>query len=441
MVGEGRAGRGDDDEVAPTSALGDRSVPEGGDGDLGRVGAGARRRLPSRRTTLLTALVVVAAIVPAVLASTLGGADGHENVRGRADDAASDGAPEPDAATKAGGAELAPAGSAPAPGAAEPSVPATDAPSASTPAGCIPGPANAPGTADPWGGCWPGPQNTGYPHGVAGDTRAPVTLTDYTGPLTISTCGTVIDSVRVDGDLRITAGNGTHSPDTPCVTIRNSLVLGTIHTDDIDQGPVVIRDTEVDVPGGAYWANIGFYNTFDWRTDSHGGHGTIKCAGYCESHDSWVHGMHLDGEFHYNAFGSNGIDTADAHFLIDHAYADCGGFGSRSSTVEDGAGCSSDIGFYGDFAPIRNITIDRTYFASAATAGEFAHWQPGYCLSPGNHAGKPYPAASDLAVTDSVFARGPTGGCGTYGAVNNWQSGDGNVWTGNVWDDGSAIDP
>ncbi len=332
-------------------------------------------------------------------------------------------------------------GAAPAPDPPETSLPAHDTAPTGVPPGCISGPLNAPGTADPWGGCWPGPQNTGHPHGLPGDTRKPVTLTDYTGPMTISGCGAVIDSKSVAGDLLITAGNGTHHPSTPCVTIMNSLIIGTIHTDSVDGGPVVITDTEVAVPGSAQWASVGFYNTFDWRTNSHGGNGTIKCQAYCESHDSWVHGMYLEQALHYNALGGNGIESADGFFTIDHGYADCGGFESRSTTVEVGASCSADIGFYGDFAPVRNVTISRTYFAPAVTAGEFADEQPGYCYNPGNYDEKPFPVAQNLIVTDNIFAKGPTGHCGVYGAVSNWQAGNGNVWTGNRWDDGTALNP
>ena len=83
--------------------------------------------------------------------------------------------------------------------------------------------------------------------------RTPVTLTAYAGPTTISKCGVVIDSKIVSEDIVVTAGNGTHSPDTPCVTIKNSLVKGVIHTDAASHGPVVVTDTEVAVPGLSWW--------------------------------------------------------------------------------------------------------------------------------------------------------------------------------------------
>src|SRR5882757_1004664 len=59
-------------------------------------------------------------------------------------------------------------------------------------------PANKPGGPDGLGGCFPGAFNTGYPHGLAGDTRTPVTLTNYTGSCSITVNNTVIDSKNIN---------------------------------------------------------------------------------------------------------------------------------------------------------------------------------------------------------------------------------------------------
>ena len=309
---------------------------------------------------------------------------------------------------------------------------------------CV-GAANSPGGADPWGGCWPGPHNTGYPHGLPGDTRDSVTLSNYTGPTTISQCGVVIDSKVVPDDLVVTAGNGTHSPDTPCVTIKNSLVKGVIHTDDASYGPVVVTDTEVAVPGLSWWENIGRHNVFVWRVNSHGSEGVIKCADYCAAYDSWVHGMYLGGSYHYNAFGGNGMESANGYFRIEHNWASCGDWAGWDPKLESDAGCSADIGFYGDFAPIRNITINKNFIAGArVTSGVPAAGsrQPGYCLNPGYYPGKPYPSPSNVRVTDNVFGRGDTGKCGEYGPTNSLNrrgSPNGNVWENNRYEDGAII--
>ncbi|NYE35515.1 hypothetical protein F4692_000619 [Nocardioides cavernae] len=307
-----------------------------------------------------------------------------------------------------------------------------------TQAGPCVGEANTPGGADPWGGCWPGPHNTGYPHGLPGDSRTPVTLTPYNGPMTIRTCGVVIDSKQVNGTLLIEAGNGTTSPSTPCVTIRNSLVRGVIFAEKSSYGPTVIEDTEVAPTDLPFWENIGRSNFYATRVNSHGGQGVIKCESNCVARDSWVHGMELGGAYHYNAFGGNGTD----HFTIDHNYGSCGDWAAVSDPVDD-AGCSAVIGFYGDYAPVQDITITRNFLASAfADSGQSIHRQAAYCLNPGYYPGKPYPDTARIVVTDNVFARGSTRKCGVYGPSNSLHGRgavNDNVWDRNRFVDGAPI--
>lgn len=306
-----------------------------------------------------------------------------------------------------------------------------------TNAGCVGNP-NTPGGADPWGGCWPGPQNTGYPHGLPGDTRTPVTLTPYTGPTTINSCGVVIDSKIVNETIIVQAGNGTTSKSTPCVTIKNSLVKGVIYSEKASYGPVLIQDTEVNPPDLPWWENIGRSNFFAYRVNSHGGEGVIKCDTHCEAADNWVHGMQLGGSYHYNAFGGNGTND----FRILHNYASCGDWSSVSNPDGD-AGCSAVIGFYGDYAPIQNITIDKNYLASTFDmSAARVNTQAGYCLNPGYYPGKPYPDTHNLTVTNNVFARGGSGKCGVFGPTNSLNgvgAPNGNIWQGNRYSDGTAI--
>ncbi len=303
--------------------------------------------------------------------------------------------------------------------------------------GCV-GAANTAGGPDPWGGCWPGPQNTGYPQGLPGDTRAPVTLTTYSGPTTIRSCGVVIDSKIVNSTLVIEAGNGTTSAATPCVTIRNSLVKGVIFAEKTSYGPIVIEDTEVAPTDLPFWENIGRSNFFATRVNSHGGQGVIKCERNCTATDNWVHGMELGGAYHYNAFGGNGTDN----FIIDHNYASCGDWSAVSGPTDD-AGCSAVIGFYGDYDPIQNITITRNYLASTFSGtGQSINRQAGYCLNPGYYPGKPYPDTANLTVTDNVFARGSTNKCGVFGPSNSLHgrgSPNGSTWARNRYADGTAI--
>lgn len=304
---------------------------------------------------------------------------------------------------------------------------------------CV-GAANTPGGPDPWGGCWPGPHNTGYPKGLPGDTREPVKLTDYTGPNEIRECGVVIENKRVPW-LVIRAGNGTNSPKTPCVTIRNSLVE-TVFTESPSAGPVLIEDTEFDVNGNLpYIENAGRYNMFGYRLNSHGGQGVLKCAAHCEFKDSWVHGMTLGKAYHYNAVGGNGMEAGS--LVAEHNYLTCGDWESTKADVQGDAGCSAVIGFYGDFAPIRNVTIHRNFLRSTFdTSASGIHRQAGYCINPGYYPGKPHPAPSNMTITDNVFHRGGSGKCGVFGPANSLNAvgaPKGNVWSGNRYTDGEII--
>ena len=317
----------------------------------------------------------------------------------------------------------------------KPTTPTTSKPTSS---GACVGQPNTPGGADPWGGCWPGAQNTGYPKGLTGDNRKPVTLTPYTGPTTIRSCGVVIDSKIVNQSILIEAGNNTKSKSTPCVTIRNSLVKGVIFSEKPSYGPTLIEDTEVAPPDLPWWENIGRSNVFVYRVNSHGGEGVVKCDNNCEAKDNWVHGMELGGAYHYNAFGGNGTNA----FRIEHNYATCGDWEKISKPTSD-AGCSAVVGFYGDYAPIQNITITRNYLASTfdmSTSG--VNRQSGYCLNPGYYPGKPYPDTKNLTVTDNVFARGGSSKCGVFGPTNSLNkrgAPNGNIWTNNRYNDGTPI--
>ncbi|SDU84265.1 protein of unknown function [Microlunatus sagamiharensis] len=334
--------------------------------------------------------------------------------------------------------------SAPAGPTASTTVPSARPEAAVPPGSCV-GEPGRPGGKDPWGGCWPGPQNTGYPHGLAGDTRRPVTLTAYTGPQQIRSCGVVIDSKIVTGDLLIQAGNGAKTKDKPCVVIRNSLVRGVIYSEEGGYGPTVVSDTEVAPKGLSWWENVGRTNIFVTRVNSHGSQGVIKCEQNCEAVDSWVHGMQLGGAYHYNAFGSNGM--ASGRFVIRHNWASCGDWSSGDGRTAQDAGCSAAIGFYGDFDPNRNISIERNYLVSSFSKGNKIstdrNRQSGYCLNPGYYPGKPFPRATDVKVVDNVFGRGDSGRCGVFGPTNSLnKKGDtttGNTWSGNRYEDGTPI--
>jgi hypothetical protein len=251
------------------------------------------------------------------------------------------------------------------------------------------------------------------------------------------------DSLKINGSVFLRDGNGTQSAATPCVTIKNSKINGFVDVDDaclVHQcGPLVMTDDEIAIRSTSDRANLGYTNWYAWHINSHGGNGALVCNGHCEVHDSWIHGFYLELAFHYNAIGSSGNGTGP--FIVDHNYMSCD-FYAIDPDTNGSAGCSADLGLYGDFDPLANIIIERNYFAPATRTGTWSdNYQPGACLQSGNPTiGKRYPQVTGEHVIHNVFARGFSGKCGVYAPVSSWQSGNGNVWSGNTWDNGTPLD-
>jgi len=249
--------------------------------------------------------------------------------------------------------------------------------------------------------------------------------------MTITQCGTVISGRTITGDLTIAASNHTTSPNTPCVSIQSSLIHGTVDAGSTlgATGPLVMTDVEVAAPTTSDQSSVVGSNYYLWRVNVHGGaKGAIQCAGDCAIHDSWTHDFYLTGTSHYDGIGSNG--TNNSPLVIDHNTIDC-----NFSATAPGAtgGCSGDIGLFGDFSAISNVTITHNLFIGSTS--------PSYCLYAGTDPGKRYPTATNITITGNTFQRGPTGKCGYYGPVAKWAPGNGNTWTNNTYDDGTPITP
>ena len=274
------------------------------------------------------------------------------------------------------------------------------APVASTSCG---GAVNTPGGPDPWGGCWPGPGNTGVPAGVS--------LSAYSGPCTISVPNTVIDAKLINCALDVTA---------PGVTIQDSKINGQVHNN--SSGTLVIKNTEID-GGNDYSETVGGDNITILGSNLNGDQHEFHCGSNCTVENSWL-GDNFNGAalgWHQNGFLSNG----GSNFVIRHNSFYCVG------------GCTSDIGFIPD-DNISNATVDKNLLVATQYAA--------FCLYPSSdHPSKPG-IVSGMVVTNNVFQRGPDGKCAYYGAVYGWDTsnkpgsdGYGNVWSGNMWDNGQPL--
>jgi hypothetical protein len=252
---------------------------------------------------------------------------------------------------------------------------------------------------------FPGPGNTGVPKGTV--------LLPYDGPCEIIEPNTVIDARSVECDLIVKA---------PGVRITRS-TTGRIEVD-TPGASLTIEDSLVDA-GRWQGPAIGFSDVTARRVDVRGGQTSIQCTPNCLIEDSWLHGqyLHPGQPQHLGGFLSNGWHDV----TLRHNTIVC--------DVEDDkeGGCSGSAQIYGDFAALTRFTFERNLFL--ATPG-------GFCTSFGYNPGKPFGNnPTFIVVTDNVWTRGPNGRCGSYGPTTSFDPrGEGSVWRGNVWEDGSVLE-
>ena len=284
--------------------------------------------------------------------------------------------------------------------------------------GACQGSANTPGGSDGMGGCFPGAATTGYPHGLPGDTRTPVTLTSYTGSCTIAAGTTVTIS-----DKSINCGSsgffiyGT-------LNLSDSLVTGSVY-ENSNNAVLNLSDTEVNGGNQYEFPTVGGANNVTAiRVNSYGGEHTVQCYADCDIENSWLHDQFEAGSGpHQNGFLSNG----GSNFTLEHNSLYCAP-----------SGCTSDVAFTDDDVT-SNATIDKNLFVAAPLAS--------YCLDVGTVPSKNNPEYQ-MHVTNNVFQKGSNGKCAAFGPTYGWDAttttpgttGYQNSWSGNKWDDGTVLD-
>ncbi len=273
---------------------------------------------------------------------------------------------------------------------------------------CVPGPGAPPGLGTPGGATvFPGGANTGVPPWT--------TLSPYPGPLTITDADTVIDGKQVDGDLVV---------DAPGVTVTNSRIDGRLVSD--GTGSVTVQDSEIDGGSQEQFPAVSSTNITLRRVEVTGGQHSVQCSAHCVVEASWLHDQYLGAGSggHVNAFISNG----GSHLVLRGNTLEC-----SVRPTRNGGGCTADLALFGDFARIRDVTIEDNLFKSASG-------QMSYCISAGFNPAKPYGAEpSNVRVRDNVFEQGANHRCGIYGPVTSYLAANGNAWSGNVWRAGGRV--
>jgi hypothetical protein len=261
----------------------------------------------------------------------------------------------------------------------------------------------------------PDASNTGVPVGTA--------LTEYTGPMTIELPGTVIDAKTIRGALVIEAAD---------VTISRSRIIGDV-SNEATGSSFTISDSTVEA-GNSPVTGIGSMNFTATRVHVTGGNRSILCGRSCTVEYSYVHGQMTDDTGTYH---ESGIRMSQ-HSTIRYNTIAC----DAPDVAPDG-GCSAALTGYGDFEPVQDNLVQGTLFR---------HGSGGFCAyggSSGAEGSKPFGArAARIRFIDNVWERGTRPGekgepvCGYWGPITDFDaSRPGNVWSGNAFDDGTAIKP
>ncbi|WP_177216789.1 DUF4082 domain-containing protein [Mycetocola miduiensis] len=272
-----------------------------------------------------------------------------------------------------------------------------------------PAPAPAPSTA-PAPAPAPAP-STGFPSADSTGVPAGTALSTYTGPSRITTPNTVINGKIVNSDLQIA---------TTGVKITNSKINGSIFNS--GSGSFTISDSQVHV-AAEVGTGIGDARFTASRVEVTGGNRSINCSLDCIVENSYLHGQNSD---------SRGLAHASAVRMGANSIIRGNTIACDANPVGAEAGCSAALTGYGDFAAVKNNTIDGNKFLSESG---------GFCAYGGSSTGKPYSGQTrDIRFTNNVWERGDSGKCGIWGPIVSFDSNaPGNVWTNNTYEDGASI--
>ncbi|MFI5845071.1 hypothetical protein ACIA8K_35750 [Catenuloplanes sp. NPDC051500] len=288
-----------------------------------------------------------------------------------------------------------PSGSASSPRATEPggagglgaSPESTVPPTASSLASPAPAPVPVPVVSRP------GEGNTGVPDGV--------TLAKYTGPLRITTAGTVIDGKQIDGCLDIRARD--------VVIKRSKLTCGDIMIK-IEQktANLTIEDSEIDGANTGFVA--GYWNFTLLRVNVHNIQEGPRVGSNVIIEDSWFHGMRSanSDEAHQDLMQSNGGSNSTIRNNVFDA-----------TSTEAGVSFNAAFQVGAEFEPLENILVEDNWFNGG-----------GYTINIRND-----PDISNVLFRNNVF--GPRH---SYGGVSRADS-KGIIWeSSNVYEaDGKPV--
>lgn len=241
---------------------------------------------------------------------------------------------------------------------------------------------------------FPDATNTGVPAGT--------TLATYTGPVTITTAGTVIDSKTISSCLVIRADN---------VTIRRSKFTNTdgcywqVLNDAGNTGLVL---SDVELTGGAD-ATIAGDNYTLTRANIHGSVDGLKAGSGVTIQDTYIHDLAITADSHND--GVQSLGTTSLKML-------------RNRIVMADGATSAVILSTGSASDMRNVSIDGNLLGGGA-----------FTVYGGYQAGTDDKSkVSNIAITGNQFTTAVFPRSGAYGPLTSTDSPV--VVSGNTWADG-----
>jgi hypothetical protein len=258
---------------------------------------------------------------------------------------------------------------------------------------------------------------TGYQH-------TGVTLSAYTGPMFISTNGTLIDGKKITGDLVIRAAN---------VTIKRSQINGRVDLGYAEASNVLLEDVEI-YAGNTTFAAIGAANFTCRRCNIHGGGQGIN--GYSFTiEDSWIHDLYGEGTVHSEAILAAYSNQSNPNRMVHNRLE--GAYGAEGAWDPNDGGMSASVAIYthGDtWGSQSHVWMEKNLLS----VGESGRGHAVYCL----YAGTPDSVnkLSSSTFKDNVFKRNnSTGNCGDNPVSSVDNGGAGNCQSNNRYEDGSPI--
>jgi hypothetical protein len=230
--------------------------------------------------------------------------------------------------------------------------------------------------------------------------------------MTVTKAGTVLTNLDITGTVLVRAPN---------VTIKDSRITGRVDTGDAGQYPGT-KIEHVEIIGPYAPATDGGYpgvGYSDYTCDFCNIHGWGKGFDMVENiviANSWVHDIQVYGNPAKGGSHNEAILSTGGHnFTIVNNNLDSG----------NEPNVSASLALYSQQGPIEDVYATGNLFNGG-----------GYCVYAGLAGTR---GASNVRFTDNVFGSKYSSKCGGYGPATAFQSGSGDVWSGNVLQSGGTV--